>query len=152
MRALEQRRVEVDADDRAAGRAQQHASDLADEAEADDRDAFAQAHVGLTNPVHRDRSDGCERAVLEAERVRQPDAEVARHVIDLGVDGVVRSPAGDAVPGGQVADQCARAENDARGRVAERRGVVELRAHGGDRVLDPITASLLDHDRDLVWT
>ena len=150
VRALEQRLVEVDADDRAAGRPQQHARDLADEAEADDRHALAEAHVGLPNAVHRDRSDGCERALLEAQRVGQADAEVAGHVVDLGVHGVVRSAAGDAVPGGQVTDQRARAEHDAGGRVAERGRVVELRSHGGDRVLDPVTASLLEHDRDLV--
>ena len=148
--ALEQRAVEIDADDGAAGGPQQHARELADEAEADDGHALAEVHFRLADAVHGDRADGGEGAVLEAHGVGEADAEAAGNVIDLGVHGVAATAAGDAVAWREVADERAGLEDDAGGRVAERGRLVQPRAHRGEGLLHAVAACLLEDERDLV--
>src|SRR4051794_28841609 len=66
------------------------------------------------------------------------------------MDRVTAARACDGVPGGDVADARADCDHDTGRGVAERRGLVETGAHGGDRLRDAVAPRLLEHLPHLV--
>jgi hypothetical protein len=110
---------EVDADHPAAGSLEKLSGELSDQAEADHGDTLAEPDVGLANRVQGDAPDRREGALGEADSVGQPDAEVARDVDELGVDGG-SAGARHAVTCGEAAHARSDLVHDTRRGIAER--------------------------------
>ncbi len=92
----------VDADRHGAGGAQHLHGDLAEQAEAEHRDAVAEADLRAPHALQRDRAERAEGGLLERDAVRDARHQVARHDVDAGVVRVAGAGAGHAVADVQV--------------------------------------------------
>ena len=80
-----------------------------------------------------------------SRRFGQRDAQVARNLNDVGVDGIVASAARDPVAGRKYRERARRpASDDAGGGVAKRRRLIELRANRVDRFAHAVPARFLE--------
>src|SRR5262249_53538547 len=110
--------IEIEAEDLAAGGAQQLDGDLADETKAEHGDAVAELRRRAAHALERDRSDrrGCRRAARTASR---PAAyELALHADEVRVVGLAGPGAGHEIARRQIRDAGANGDHFAGDRVA----------------------------------
>ena len=107
-------------------------------------------NVRLAHTVHRDAANGGKGTALEIHLVGKRHTQVRRHVVNLGVNGVIGASAGDPVSWNDVAHPRARCQYNASGGVAERRRLVQSGADGADGLANPITPRLLHDLPDLI--
>src|SRR5690606_29604990 len=84
---LELRGIDVDAEDAAAGGAEQLDGEQAEETEPDDGDPLADLGGSLADALQRDGPDRGAGGVIEAHAVGHADREVAGNADDFGVIG-----------------------------------------------------------------
>ena len=77
-------------------------------------------------------------------------AQVRRHAVDLGVNGVVAPAARDEISGLKVAHAIANRDHDPGGGIPQRRRLAEAGTNGLDRLGETVAARLLEHLLDLV--
>ena len=107
-RALDALRIEIEADDVAAGGLQQLRGDLPDQAEAEDGDALAELRRGAADALQRDGADRGrrrERSTRQPGGTRQTRLRLTDHVV--GVVRLAGAGAGHQIAGRKIGDPVA---------------------------------------------
>ena len=125
--------IQVGADDATTIGAEQLGGELAENAEADHDEGFAQRRLRASHALHRNRAERHRRGFGETEFVGQQHGQIARHADDLGMMRALRPGARDAITHGEVRDAVADFEDGSRRRVARRLGFVEFAFDQGFR-------------------
>ena len=145
--------VEVKGDDpRPLGLEELHGHQ-ADDAQADDRDPIGEPHLGLADPLERDRPQGAKGRGLEVDPSGDLAGEVGGHADHLGMAGVADAGHRDPIADRKVLPRLGgHLEDRARRRIAQGLERAQLLLHEIPSGLDPL---LLGEVHDLlhqVWT
>ena len=129
-RALDASRIEIEADDIAAGRAQQLRRDLADQSEAEDGDPLAELRRRPAHPCIAIAPTVVDAASVHRTARRNTADEIALHADVVGVIGLAGAGARDQIAGREIVDARADADDLARRRIA---GIPSLRVELAER-------------------
>ena len=138
-------RVDVEREDASAGRTQQPAGDLADEAAPDHGHGVADSNAREPDPVERYGGDRRQRSCVERNAFRYLGDQIRRHADDLGVVGMTSACACDAVADSDVSDGSPNFDHRSCGAVPDGRLLVQLPFHGVPGRPQPFALSSLQH-------
>ena len=111
--------VQIEADHLTTRRTQQLSGDLADETEADHRDALAQLRAGSSYTLQRDRADGRRGGEIDRAPGRHATHKVSFHADEIGVVRLPRARARHQIAGRQIADAFTHGDHFARRGIAD---------------------------------